>query len=334
MMVSSARTVFSAVALALAAAIAAPAASAQDMLASARALYTSAEYESALATLNQMRANGLVTEDVPTVEQYRALCLLALGRSSEAEAAMAAAVAAVPSFSPSGSDVSPRVKSTFAEVRRRVLPTIVQQKYSEAKSAFDRRDFVTAGDGFTEVLRVLDDPDLATIASQPPLADMRTLARGFKDLSANAALTISAPSSAPAPLRAAVAPAPAVATAAPPATAPASSTRAPAPTLSTLAPAAAAPRIYTVADAQVVAPTIVRQVLPPFPRKPMFAAQGVVEVVINETGTVESSVIRASIDPTYDRIALEASQNWRYKPATREGVPVKFRKLVQVKIQP
>ena len=179
-------------------------ATAQDMLANARAQYTSAEYETALATLNQMRANGLVTEDVPAVEQYRALCLLALGRSAEAEDAMAAAVAAVPSFSPSGSDVSPRVKSTFAEVRRRVLPSIVQQKYTEAKVAFDRKDFVGAGDGFAEVLRVLDDPDLATIASQPPLADMRTLARGFKDLSATAAAMIAAPASTPVPVSAAV----------------------------------------------------------------------------------------------------------------------------------
>ena len=303
-----------ALALALIAA-SAHAAAAQDMLASARALYTSAEYESALATLNQLRATGLVTEDVPAVEQYRALCLLALGRQAEAEDAMAAAVAAVPSFSPAGTDVSPRVKSTFVEVRRRVLPTIVQAKYTEAKTAFDQKDYVGAGDGFTQVLRVLDDPDLAAIASQPPLADMRTLARGFRDLSANAAMSIAAPASAPAPA-AAVAAAPA-------ASAPVS-------------PAAATPllRIYTVADTQVVAPAIVRQVLPPFPRKPMFATQGVVEVVIDENGGVESSVIRSSIDPTYDRIALVASHSWRYKPATRDGVPVKFRKLVQVKIQP
>ena len=83
-----------------------------------------------------------------------------------------------------------------------------------------------------------------------------------------------------------------------------------------------------------MAPVIVRQILPPFPRKPMFVAQGVVEVVIGENGDVESAVIRQSIDPTYDRIAVEASHSWRYKPATRDGVPVKFRKLVQVKIQP
>jgi TonB family protein len=295
----------------------APDAAAQDLLASARAQYTSAEYESALATLNQMRASGLVTEDVPAVEQYRALCLLALGRSTEAEAAMAAAVSAVPSFSPSGSDVSPKVKSTFVEVRRRVLPTIVQQKYTEAKTAFDRKDFVAAGDGFAEVLRVLDDPDLAAIASQPPLADMRTLARGFKDLSANAAATISAAASAPIAATSASAPAPAAAP-----EPPASSSR------------SAVLRIYTIADSQVVAPVIIRQVLPPYPRKPMFVAQGVVEVIIGENGQVESAVIRQSIDPAYDRIAVDASRGWRYKPATRDGVPVKFRKLVQVKIQP
>src|SRR5262245_66368306 len=99
---SSLRPTFSAVlgALAIVSAIA-PYAHAQDLLASARAQYTSAEYESALATLNQMRATGLVTEDVPAVEQYRALCLLALGRSAEAEDAMADTVSAVPSFTPS-----------------------------------------------------------------------------------------------------------------------------------------------------------------------------------------------------------------------------------------
>ena len=55
---------------------------------------------------------------------------------------------------------------------------------------------------------------------------------------------------------------------------------------------------------------------------------------LDENGAVESAVIRQSIDPTYDRIAIEASRSWRYKPATRDGVAVKFRKLVQVKIEP
>jgi hypothetical protein len=322
------RGLFASLVLAALLALPRPAA-AQDQLASARALYTSAEYESALTTLNQMRSSGLVAEDVPAVEQYRALCLLALGRAREAEDAMAAAVSAVPSFTPSGGDVSPRVRSTFVEVRRRVLPTIIQQKYTEAKAAFDRKDFVSAGDGFTEVLRVLDDPDLATIANQPPLADMRTLARGFKDLSANAAAMIATASSTPA-APAAPAASPAAAPAMGAASGPAPSSDAA--TAPNVVPPAM--RVYTVADAQVTPPAIVRQVLPPFPRKPMRVAQGVVEVIISESGAVESSVIRQTIDPAYDKIALEASHGWRYTPATRNGEPVKFRKLVQVKIQP
>jgi len=311
------------------AAMPAAAAAQGDQLASARSLYTSAEYESALATLNQMRSTGLVAEDVPTVEQYRALCLLALGRSREAEDAMAAAVSAVPSFTPSGSDVSPRVRSTFIEVRRRVLPTIIQQKYTEAKAAFDRKDYVMAGDGFAQVLQVLDDPDLAAIASQPPLADMRTLARGFRDLSANAAAVIATASSTPAPATAPASAAPAGGT--PTASGPTAAAPESAPPMTA---AVAARRVYTVADTQVTPPSIVRQVLPPFPRKPLRAAQGAIEVIIDETGAVESSVIRAAIDPIYDKIALEASHGWHYTPATRDGVPVKFRKLVQVKIQP
>lgn len=294
-----------AVCLVVLASLAAPLDAAQDSLATARALYTSAEYEAALVALNQMRATGLVAEDVPRVEQYRALCLLALGRATEAEDAMAAAVAAVPSFSPSGNDVSPRVKSAFVEVRRRVLPTIIQQTYGEAKTAFDRKDYVAAGEGFTQVLNVLDDADLASIASQPPLVDLRTLAKGFRDLSVNAAaMTPPAPPAAPS------APVPALAAA-------------PVPI-----------RIYTLADANVIAPVIVRQALPPFPRKPLAPHQGALEVVIDEHGVVEAAVIRAPIDQVYDSIALAASRNWRYQPAMRDGTPVKFRKLVQVKIQP
>lgn len=292
--------------------LAAAPAAAQDLLGSARAQYTAADYDAALLTLNQMRSNGLVTEDVPAVEQYRALCLLALGRSSEAEEAMAAAVAAVPSFSPSGSDVSPRVRSTFIEVKRRVLPGIIQQRYAAAKAAFDRKDFMVAGEGFTQVLSVLDDADLASAAARPPLSDMRTLAKGFRDLSASAAAAVVPTPSPPRPAT------PAVSAAAE----------------KTPAPVPAPLRIYSLADKGVVAPVALRQLLPPYPRRPLAPSQGILEVVISENGTVESSAIRKPIEPLYDRLALEASRGWRYRPATKDGTPVKFRKLVQVKIQP
>jgi TonB family protein len=272
-------------------------------LTSARELYASAEYEQALAALNRIRATGLSTEEVPAVEQYRALCLLALGRSSEAEDAIAAVVSAAPSYLPPGSDVSPRVRTAFSEVRRRVLPNIIQQKYAEAKAAYDRKAYAAASDGFAQVLKTLSDPDVAPLAAQPPLSDLKTLAQGFLDLAATAVAATAAPAPA---------------------------TPAPAPTAAVPAP----PRIYTVTDANVVPPAIIRQTLPPFHRKPTTAINGVVEVVIDEKGEVEKATIRSAMDPVYDNQALAASRNWRYKPATREGVPVKFRKLVQVRIQP
>src|SRR5687767_14867630 len=103
-------------------------AAAQESLAGAQALYASAQYEDALSSLNRIRSGGVSSSDVPAIEQYRALCLLALGRASEAEDAIAAVVTANPTFSPVLNDISPRVRSAFTDVRRRVLPTVLQQK--------------------------------------------------------------------------------------------------------------------------------------------------------------------------------------------------------------
>ena len=89
-------------------------------LSAARDLYASARYDEALAVLNGMRLDDAATER-KSVEQYRSLCLLALGRGSEAEAAIAAVVKADPLFQPSESDASPRVRSAFSEVRQRLL---------------------------------------------------------------------------------------------------------------------------------------------------------------------------------------------------------------------
>ena len=86
-----------------------------------------------------------------------------------------------------------------------MLPAIVQQKYAQAKTAFDHKDYVAAEAGFTEVIKALGDPDLGTAASQPPLSDMGTLASGFKELSvreiARAAAEAPPPSPQPKPLR-------------------------------------------------------------------------------------------------------------------------------------
>src|SRR5580693_9133135 len=163
------------------------AAAGQDPLSTARDLYSGAAYEDALVLLNHLRANGPRSDEIPTIDEYRAFCLLALGRTADAEQAIEAVVAAAPSYQPSGSEVSPRVRSAFSDVRRRVLPALVQERYASAKAAFDRKDFVQAEAGFRQVLDVLGAPDVAVTASRPPLSDLKTLAVGFHALSAAAA---------------------------------------------------------------------------------------------------------------------------------------------------
>ncbi len=92
-------------------------------LANARDLYASARYDEALAVLNGLPMGGEST-DRKSIQQYRSLCLLALGRGSEAESAIAAVVTVDPLFVPAESDASPRVRAAFSEVRQRLLPEI------------------------------------------------------------------------------------------------------------------------------------------------------------------------------------------------------------------
>src|SRR6266550_1292793 len=86
-------------------------AAAQGSLAGARDLYTAAAYDDALAMLNGLRGADRRPEDGRAIEQYRALCLLALGRTDEATGAMQAIVAAAPSYHLSETEASPRVRT-------------------------------------------------------------------------------------------------------------------------------------------------------------------------------------------------------------------------------
>jgi TonB family protein len=278
---------------------------ADESLASARDLYASAAYEEALAALDQVRAAGVPAADAFAVDQYRAFCLLALGRAAEAQTAIEAIVVADPLYHPSAADVSPRVRAAFSEVRRRLLPSIIPQQYAQAKAAFDNKNYAEAATGFTHVLAALADPDVVQAAGQSPLSDVRTLAIGFQELSARAAAP--PPPPAPPPLPAEVAPEPVV---------------------------PSAPRVYTVGDTDVVPPTPVVQELPRFSGRLPASTKGILEVVINERGLVEAATMRASVDQAYDRLAIDATRSWRYKPATANGVSVKFKKMIQITIKP
>jgi hypothetical protein len=274
----------------------------QDSLSAARDLYASAAYEDALAVLNRLRSGEHSSDDARSIEQYRAFCLLALGRTDEAERAIEAVVAAQPSYRPSESEISPRLRAMFADARRRMLPTIVQDRYARAKSAFDRKEYASAAQGFKAVIDMMADADLAAAASQPPLSDLKTLAGGFYELSAKAAAPPPPPAPPPAPV--------AQMTTAPP------------------------PRIFSAEDVNVVPPLALRQVFPPFPARSVPPGQGVVEVVVDETGIVETATLRQPVNPQYDAVVLAAAKTWLYKPASLDGTPVKYRKMIQVVLRP
>jgi TonB family protein len=274
----------------------------------ARELYASAEYDRSLAMLDALKSMEHTREELQTLELYRVLCLVATGKEADARGIIEGLVTKDPLYHPS-SDLPPRVRSTYSETRKKMLPTAAQSAYQEAKAAFDFKDYRTAERGFALVLKVLSDPDVEAAASKSPLADIRTLATGFHELSAKAA--------------------------APPETVARVLPRAPVvPELPAAAPPPRAPKVYSSSDVNVVPPIALNQQIPPFRGQVREAQSGVLEVVIDAMGGVESASMVASINPQYDRAAVGAAKLWSYQPARLDGVPVKFLKRIQINLVP
>ena len=267
-------------------------AGAQDLLASARTQYQAAAYDEALTTLQQLAANkaSLSATDARDVEEYRFLCLLALGRKDEARTAMGIVVKSDPLYTLDAGSTPPRVVTAFTEVRRELLPQIATQLYAESKAAFDKKETADARAGFEQLMQMLADPDM-----QGKLSDLGTLAKGFLDLSATAGAPVAA------------------------------------------APAPAAAPVDPVAKASVVVPPVaILQNVPPIPSSLIRMTQlkaGVLELMIDETGKVEAAKFLSPIHPVYDGMVTNAAKGWKYKPATADGKPIKYRKTIRIAVQ-
>jgi len=271
-------------------------------IAAARELYAAARYDEALAVLDELGASATtVPAERKAIEQYRSLCLLALGRGEEAEAAIAAVVRVDPFFMPGESDASPRVRTTFADVRQRLLPDLAAARYAEAKQAYDNKAFADAATRFRELITLLDDPQM-----NGRLPDMRTLAVGFVEL-ATVAATPPPPKEEPEPEPEAP-PAPAV---------------------------PAEPVVYSSEDGEVTPPVVIRQDVPSVPSAiaGLTKDRGVIDITIDEEGRVISLAIRVRIHPVYDTALLHAARDWKYKPARLNGEPVRYRKLLQISVK-
>ena len=285
-------------------------ASANDTLAEAKELYASAAYDEALAVLDRLQSAAPVGETT-AIAEYRVYCLLALNRRDEARKDIEGILHDNPQYQPSGDQASPRIQSVFRDVRRQSLPKIVMERYAIAKASFERKDPV-AGSQFDHVLTLLDDPDVqATLA----LSDLRTVVTAFRDLTSAMA--------------AAQTPAPVV-------------TR-PLDAGASVSPTPADPRpsdglaIYTSADPDVTPPVARAQRIPPWIPGRAGAGQefhGTLELLIDEAGAVMSSTMRTSAHPTYNQLLLRATRDWTFTPARRQGVPVRYLKIVDIHLKP
>lgn len=278
--------------------IGAASAQAQD-LERVRALYVAAAYEEALAAMPAAAPPEARLE----VEQYRALCLLALGREEAAAAAVERMVREDPTYRPPARDTSPRMQALISAARTRLLPGIVREVYAGGKSAFDARNDAAAQAAFTRVLAIVDSlPE----GERRGLADLRLLAAEFLALSA---ARMSAP--------------PAASTPAPPAGS---------------APAPAAPPTPAPIVPGHVAPIAIDETLPPWMPPDVSARRtaytGLLRVRIGEDGRVVSAAVLESSHPAYDQAALRAARRWSYRPATLDGRPVASQKDVQIRLVP
>lgn len=277
---------------------------AQSDLSEAKTQYEEAAYEDALTTLT--KASASTPADRVQLEQYRALCLIALGRLPEAERAVVALVEADPTYVPPSSVASPRVLAIVVDIRRKELPGVTRRVLDSGRAAYEAKNIALAQRQFDLLLKLLDDP---AMEGRPEREDLRAVAKGFSTL------LVAAP--------AAPRPAP-----------PAESERSPAPSSSPSAspsspPAAASPFVPAV---------VIQETLPIWtPPNPSIARNeynGAVKVRIGTDGRVKAASIDRPSHPAYDAVLLNTARSWLYKPATQNGTPIESERVIAVRLRP
>jgi TonB family protein len=257
-----------------------------------RTLYVAAAYAEALAAIPSAEGEPARTD----LEQYRALCLLALGRDVEAVSTIERLVRDQPTFVPPASETTPRMLSIFAAARSKLVPDVAKQAFADAKAAFEKKDVAAANAGFQRTLDLVDSlPD----SEKSSLSDLRLLASGFLTLATAArpaatSATENAGSKAPA-----------------------------------TPPAPAGPYAPPVAIREEL-PTW----NPPDTAARRTEYEGLLRVHIGADGKVLSATMVKRTHPNYDVAALRATKSWIYQPATRGGEPIASQKDIQIKLLP
>ncbi len=307
---------------------------AQDSLTAAKDLYASAAYEDALSTLTRLTEGGGAAPDIARqVDEYRAFCLYALGRTGEAESVAETMIRRDPMMKLDSPDVSPRLEVMFSTVRKRLLPSLIRERFKTARTALEQKNLKEAEPQLAEAKLMIADAEKLAIKDEG-LADLSVLVDGFLQLvrsTADQRQATAQPAAANVPQES-----PAVTGPVAPANTPrrTEAAPAPAPRRTESAPAAAsAPRVYTVDDVGVVPPAVINQRMPAMTpdlvriTKAMNTS-AVVEVVIDEKGDVVDATIIKSVNTSFDNIVIGAARRWKYRPALKDGVAVRYVKTL------
>jgi tetratricopeptide (TPR) repeat protein len=279
-------------------------AAAQTDLSEAKTQYEEAAYEDALTTLT--KASASTPADRVQLEQYRALCLIALGRLPEAERAVSALVEADPTYVPPSSVASPRVLAMVADIRRKELPGVTRRVLDSGRAAYEAKNIPLAQRQFDLLLNLLDDP---AMEGRPEREDLRAVAQGFSTL-------LVAASAAPRPAP------------------PTEPERTAAPSSSPSAPPSSPPP----AASPFVPAVVIQETLPIWaPPNPSIARNeynGAVKVRIGTDGRVKAASIDRPSHPAYDAVLLNTARSWLYKPAMQNGTPIESERVIAVRLRP
>jgi TonB family protein len=282
-----------------------------DPLKTARDLYASAAYAEALAELARVESAASTSATSPTTardtDAYRTFCLVALGRTAEAQAVAESLVRRDPMLSIGQfPDAAPRIATMFASVQRRVLPQLIKDEYRVARAAAVEK--APEAESRLRHIRQLLDTAERIDAWDETLADVRLIVDGFLELAhtadpRNAAGDATAAAAAPEP------------------------------------PSPPAPLVASSTDAGVVAPIAVFQPQPNIPPAVLNLVRQLhgtskIDLLINEEGTVEEVTVKQPVSPAYDKLIVAAARKWRYKPALKDGVPIKFVSTVVINASP
>lgn len=259
-----------------------------------KALYAAAEYDKALEVIASL--------DSLESQQYKALCLLALGRSADASTAIETLVNAAPTFTPSPDDAPPRFVELVTKARQKLLPTIARRVFAEGREHYSAKQNDEAIKQFSLVLTLLKDPAFTDGNAKQ---DLETLATGFSDLAKAATAPVKVIAAAPEPV--------------PP------------------SPPQSGPPVPTPpTPPKVVPPVALVQTVPPMPTDiaSRVGAKLILVVQIDAAGRVTAANVKESAHPRYDRLVALATRDWRYTPATLNGLAIASEQIVTIQPQP